>query len=79
VVKVLCYKSEGRWFDFINVSDILEVTETNGNSFRNRLTAILPLLVFQYSYFLYVVVWLIYMTFVQLSVTHEFITCHCYL
>jgi hypothetical protein len=51
---------------FLNVTDILEVAEGNRNSFRNHLTAILPLLVFWYCYFLYVVVWLIYMTFVQL-------------
>ena len=60
---------------FMNISDVLEVAETNGNSFRNHLTAILPLLVFWYSYFLCVVVWLIYMTFVQFSVTHDGITC----
>jgi len=62
---------------FMKVSDILEVAETNGNSFRNHLTAILPLLVFWYSCFFYVVVWLIYMTFVQLSDTHEVIMCLC--
>jgi hypothetical protein len=64
---------------FMNVSDVLEVAETNGNSFRNCLTAILSLLLFWYNYFLYVVVWLMSVTFVQLSVTHEVITCHCYL
>jgi fatty acid desaturase len=64
---------------FKNVSDILEVAVTNGNSFKNHLTAILPLLVLWYIYFLYVVVWLIYVTFVQLFDTHEVIMCHCYL
>lgn len=56
----------------MNVSDILEVTEGNRNSFRSHLTAILPLLEFWYSYFLYVVVWLIYVTFLQLSVTQSY-------
>ena len=56
----------------MNVSNILEVTEGNRNSFRSHLTAILPLLVFWYSYFLYVVVWLIYVTFLQLSDTQSY-------
>jgi hypothetical protein len=63
--------------EFVNVSDILEVAETKGNSFRNHLTAILPLLVFGTVFF--VIVWLIYVTFLEFSVTHEVITCHCYL
>jgi hypothetical protein len=54
-----------------NVSDIFEVAEGN-KQFRSLLTAILPLLVFWYSCCLYVVVCLIYVTFLQLSITRSY-------
>jgi hypothetical protein len=52
----------------MNVSYILGVATGSSNSFRNHFTAIISLLEFWCSYFLYVVL-LIHMTFLQLPLT----------